>query len=238
MPGSHPMSGMLRAFALTMAVSAMTFSANNAHAQPTLTARPLAPLNTVKVPLPSNLGDFIKDRQAAIALGKAFFWDMQAGSDGLTACATCHWHAGADARIQNTLGLPKANPHNTTLRSAVSKLTESDFPFVRVDDPNTDDDAVSPFAKVWENREEIVGSKGVENRKFVKIIPRQANEIGNPVPDPDFNLNGVNLRTVTSRNSPSVINAVFNHRNNWDGSASYYFNGVNNAGKFDPNARF
>ncbi len=47
----------------------------------------------------------------------------------------------------------------------------------------------------------------------------------------------MNIRTVTSRNSPSVINAVFNHRNNWDGSASFYFNGVNNAGKFDPDAR-
>ncbi len=45
------------------------------------------------------------------------------------------------------------------------------------------------------------------------------------------------MRTVTSRNSPSVINAVFNHRNNWDGSASFFFNGVNGAGKFDPNAR-
>ncbi len=197
----------------------------------------LAPLKSVKVPLPSNLNDFIQDRQAAIALGKAFFWDMQAGSDGLTACATCHWHAGADARIQNTLGLPNDNPHKITLRNPVSKLQEWEFPFVRVDDPNTTDDVVSPNAKVVENREEIVGSKGVERRSFVRIVNGQAVEIGNTVPDPDFSTRGVNLRTVTTRNSPSVINAVFNHRNNWDGSASFYFNGVNNAGKFDPNAR-
>src|SRR5262245_17797871 len=31
-------------------------------------------LKTVRVPLPEEIGDFIKDRQAAIALGKAFFW--------------------------------------------------------------------------------------------------------------------------------------------------------------------
>ncbi len=212
----------------------LSMAAGRVDAQQTLVARPLAPLKSVKVPLPSNLNDFIQDRQAAIALGKAFFWDMQAGSDGLTACATCHWHAGADARIQNTLGLPNDNPHKITLRNPVSKLQEWEFPFVRVDDPNTTDDVVSPNAKVVENREEIVGSKGVERRSFVRIVNGQAVEIGNTVPDPDFSTRGVNLRTVTTRNSPSVINAVFNHRNNWDGSASFYFNGVNNAGKFDP----
>ncbi len=222
---------------IAMAVTAICAASHSAHAQQTLVARPLAPLNTVKVPLPSNLDEFIQDRNAAVALGKALFWDMQAGSDGLTACATCHYHAGADARINNTLGLPKDNPHDVSLRDTISKLTESDFPFVRVDDPNSDDDAVSPNAKVYEVREEIVGSKGVELRNFVKINPGRAVEAGNIEFDPKFNKNGANLRTVTSRNSPSVINAVFNHRNNWDGSASFYFNGVNRAGKDDPDAR-
>ncbi len=220
-----------------MLLVAAAWSANSAFAQPTLTARPLAPLNTVKVPMPSNIDEFVRNREAAVALGKALFWDMQAGSDGMTACATCHWHAGADARLQNTLGLPKLNPHDAQLRSPISKLKPSDFPFVKVDDPNSNDDAVSPNAVVVENREEIVGSKGVELREFVKAIPGQPVEIGNIKPDNTFNVNGVNIRTVTSRNSPSVINAVFNHRNNWDGSASFYFNGVNSAGKLDPNAR-
>jgi len=48
----------------------------------------------VPVPEPANFADFIRNRQAAIALGKALFWDMQAGSDGQTACATCHFSAG------------------------------------------------------------------------------------------------------------------------------------------------
>ncbi len=121
----------------------------------------------------------------------------------MTACATCHWNAGADGRISNTLGLPNDNPHKIKLRNPVSKLAEWEFPFVRVDDPNTADDVVSPNAKVVENREEVVGSKGVERRTFVRIVNGQAVELGNPVADPDFSTRGVNLRTVTSRNSPS-----------------------------------
>src|SRR5919109_296109 len=55
------------------------------------------------VPLPENLDDFIKDRKAAVQLGKALFWDMQVGSDGVQACASCHFHAGADNRSKNQL---------------------------------------------------------------------------------------------------------------------------------------
>jgi cytochrome c peroxidase len=69
------------------------------------------------IPEPPNLLEFIKDRQAAIALGKALFWDSQVGSDGVTACASCHFHAGADNRATNQLspGL-LATPMDTTLQ--------------------------------------------------------------------------------------------------------------------------
>lgn len=60
------------------------------------------PLNTVPVPLPANLSEFVRDVQAAKVLGKAFFWDQQAGSDNL-ACASCHFQAGADGRVKNQL---------------------------------------------------------------------------------------------------------------------------------------
>ncbi len=59
------------------------------------------PLNTIPVPLPADLDLYIKDRAAAIRLGKALFWDMQVGSDGVTACASCHYQAGADGRDKN-----------------------------------------------------------------------------------------------------------------------------------------
>src|SRR5947209_7608459 len=71
---------------------------------------PLVVLDTVppdplpaQVPEPPNLSDFVADKAAAIRLGKALFWDMQIGSDGATACATCHFHAGADSRSINQL---------------------------------------------------------------------------------------------------------------------------------------
>lgn len=37
------------------------------------------------------------------AMGKALFWDMQVGSDGVQACASCHYHAGADHRRTNQM---------------------------------------------------------------------------------------------------------------------------------------
>ena len=65
--------------------------------------RKLASLKTVSVPGPTaaELNDVVRDKAAAIALGKAFFWEMQFGSDGFTACATCHFNAGADSRTMN-----------------------------------------------------------------------------------------------------------------------------------------
>ncbi|MFM7830171.1 MAG: cytochrome c peroxidase, partial [Planctomycetaceae bacterium] len=46
----------------------------------------------------SRLEVLVRDPQLLVALGKAFFWDQQVGSDGQTACASCHFRAGADAR--------------------------------------------------------------------------------------------------------------------------------------------
>src|SRR4051812_22150504 len=59
-------------------------------------------LKGVPVPGPASLGDLVRDRKAAIVLGKALFWDTQAGSNG-QACASCHFHAGADNRTKNQL---------------------------------------------------------------------------------------------------------------------------------------
>jgi hypothetical protein len=40
-------------------------------------------LKHIPVPDPANLTAFVRNRAAAIALGKALFWDMQVGSDGV-----------------------------------------------------------------------------------------------------------------------------------------------------------
>src|ERR1051326_8734879 len=59
--------------------------------------RKLASLKTVPVPGPTaaELNDVVRNKAAAIALGKPFFGEMQIGRDGVTACATCHFNAGA-----------------------------------------------------------------------------------------------------------------------------------------------
>ena len=96
-------------------------------------------LKRVAVPVPSNLGTFVKDQNACVQLGKAFFWDMQAASDGAVSCGTCHFAGGADQRSKNTLH-PGANklfekgaPNST--------LTLSLFPFHLLSNPN---DRLSP----------------------------------------------------------------------------------------------
>ena len=57
-------------------------------------------------PTDRQLADLLKpgQRQTAIALGKALFWDRQLGSDG-QACASCHFHAGSDTRARGQLNL-------------------------------------------------------------------------------------------------------------------------------------
>ncbi len=206
-------------------------------------------LDTIPVPTPPDLGTYVADKDAAIALGKALFWDMQTGGDGKTACATCHWHAGADVRARNTLhpGAPGSTfGHQTSAGPALAAaalaefpgvnldLTSSDFPFHRLenmDHPESDSNPVTFDAK------KVVGSQGVISKKFLNIVE------GNPVDDgqttfhPVFNLDGTNVRQVTGRNTPTNINAVFFDRSFWDGRANRYFNGVNPFGNLDPDAK-
>src|SRR2546428_1546272 len=68
---------------------------------------PLSSLKSIPVPEPRNIARYIKDRNAAIALGKALFWDMAVGSDG-PAFGSCPLHSRADspAKNQPNPGLP------------------------------------------------------------------------------------------------------------------------------------
>jgi cytochrome c peroxidase len=200
----------------------------------------LAPLSTVPVPEPPNLSEFVRDREAAIRLGKALFWDMQVGSDGATACASCHFNAGADSRAINQIspGLLRVaadgspDPDNTfTLGKPNQQLIASDFPFRKLRNIN------DPNSKPLADSNDVASSQGVFNTRFVEVVPGSAVDSGVPVADPVFNVGGANVRRVAPRNTPSVINAVFNFRNFWDGRAQNDFNGVNPFGSRDPNAR-
>lgn len=198
----------------------------------------LRSLKGVMIPAPSNLDHFVRDRQAAIALGKALFWDMQVGSDGITSCATCHFHAGADSRSINTLApalLQKdrqrqASPDAQIGQGANHALKAADFPFHRLSNAN------DRQSRVVADSNDIVGSQGVLKEQFGQVVPRRAEETTQMLPDSAYQVNGVNTRRVAPRNSPSVINAVFYLRNFWDGRAQDVFNGVNPFGARDPNA--
>jgi len=180
--------------------------------------------------------NFIANRTAAFRLGKALFWDMQVGSDGVQACASCHFHAGADIRLKNQLspgilggdvafgnaGFPQFGANYT--------LQPSDFPFhERVEQDRQD-------VAVLRDVNDVVSSMGVVLSQFTDIRPGFAEDDMNPLIDPVFNVNGATVRRVEPRNTPTVINAIFNNDNFWDGRANNIFNGVNPFGHLDPDA--
>ncbi len=191
-------------------------------------ANAVAPLSTEPIPTPANLAAFIKDNDAAIKLGKSLFWDMQSGSDGRTACATCHFNAGADNRSTNQIN-PRGG--SFTLHGPNADLNASDFPFRKLADVN---DAASAVVSDTKN---VAGSQGVLPSAFDGIAEGSPFDLQTYAPtDPDFQVNGVNVRRSTGRNTPSAINAVFNFRNFWDGRAQNEFNGVNPFGNRDVSA--
>lgn len=193
------------------------------------------------VPTPSNLSKFVKNKAAAIALGKALFWDMQLGSDGITSCASCHFHAGADNRSKNqvspgllrlTQDLSAADTDTTfQTKRPNGQLNSSHFPLRKLSDINDRSSAV------LSDSNDVISSQGVIKERFDSIRPCSAQDNRTVVPDAIFNVNGINTRRVEPRNTPSTINAVFNLRNFWDGRAQDIFNGVNPWGRRDVNAR-
>jgi cytochrome c peroxidase len=225
--------------AVATAAAGTIFAAEYVKAQ---TADPPVPppLSTVPVPTPSNLSEFVVDQAKAIVLGKALFWDMQVGSDGVQACASCHFRAGADSRAKNQLspGLQRVsgdgspNPDYSTHKGHNYTLALSDFPFRLLSNPN---DRTSAVVR---DTNDIAGSQGVKFRKFLYVIPGVPIDATLFMDDPDgFKVNGLNVRRVEPRHTPTVINAVFNHRQFWDGRAQNVFNGVNPFGARDPHAR-
>jgi len=180
---------------------------------------PVIPISRVTL-LPAvrdDLLQYVVDLNAAVQLGKALFWDMQAGSDGKTACATCHFQAGADARTRNQLHPSFDQIWNTQAPNLLFNSTGSDFPFAI-------------------NNDNSAGSQGVR-KSTLKSIDSKGRETVALVADSVFSVNGKNVRQVTAVNAPTALNAVFNHRNFHNGRAQAEFNGVNPFGARDTSAR-
>ncbi|HXE14082.1 MAG TPA: cytochrome c peroxidase [Bryobacteraceae bacterium] len=209
--------------------------------------------------MPAELAEgagIIRNRQAAIALGKALFWDQQAGSDN-TACASCHYNAGADTRITNALN-PGSNDitantngtENTSGNANASgdftfgsnrsdtgsampghmlsgakadsnyTLKPSDFPMHKLSDETDRDSALISTTN------DRVGSQGTFDGIFDLVRRFGRKDRCSGYDAEVFHAGMLPARQVTARNSPSVIDAVFNHRQFWDGRANNMFNGV------------
>jgi len=208
---------------------------------------PIASLKTADKPVDSQLavgGRFVRDQRALVQLGKALFWDQQVGSDGQS-CGTCHFTAGADSRTKNQTspGL-KAVPVDTRFQNGLGPnhvISASDFPFHQLANP---DDRNS---RVIRDSNDVMSSAGVFNRQFQSVqgnpgglgndrpaFDRRAMDNCQSTPDTDgFRVGNTNVRRAEPRNTPTMINGMFNNRNFWDSRAQDVFNGVSPFGGRD-----
>lgn len=213
---------------------------------------------TTDVAAPNPLPAPYIGRFAAEVLGKALFWDMQVGSDGVQSCGTCHFNAGVDNRTKGQL-----NPNLTASPLGPTSTT------LEVKPPNTDVVANDfPFHKAAHDvlggafdKDDTMSSMGVSRfKQFVDIPPiggldvpataaiegsfGPASAIGGVrplAPDrgtlvPDLVPVNQGLRRVEPRNTPTFHGAAFNFDNFWDGRARSIFNGGSVFGPSDPTA--
>ena len=210
---------------------------------------------------PSNPDDYISDRQMAAVLGKALFWDMQLGSDGVQACASCHFSAGADTRTRDQLNPDHlggdtalevfrnrhlGTPPTAADQNANRDLVRTDFPTHRLKNQAIAGEPLLNPDNVARDTNDIVSSMGVRLRRFTDIptpgstafgaanngVRALLPDIGAAITDPIPIFQG--LRRVEPRNTPSIINAAFNYDNFWDGRARHDFNGGSVFGATDP----
>lgn len=207
-------------------------------------ASPVPPsLASIQLPVVPGLMDgdnpIVVDRNWGILLGKALFWDMNVGSDGV-ACGSCHFSAGADARTRNQFAPNKSRlPANATdpngfdpadsrgVNLSNYQLTAADFPLY--------------FNPTKPDTANAVASAGSFSGKFVKVRTHgSGDDVCEPYTgdqlDQTFNVGGIHTRRVEPRNAPTFINSVLFDRNFWDGRANHEFNGVNPFGPRDPDA--
>lgn len=211
------------------------------------------PVPLIGVPIPPVPGlvdsadPIVINKDKAIALGKALFWDVNVGSDGM-ACGSCHFSAGADARLKNQI-----NPGQKSIQASGQQFSQNlgysgsgadtgnggpnytlkfdDFPL---------HDYHNPFNKnsgLKRSTDDVVSSAGTFSGQFNNAKRfGDGNDQCSRAADAIFHVNGVGTRKVEPRNAPTVINSIFNHRNFWDGRANNIFNGSSPWGDRDPNA--
>ncbi len=190
---------------------------------------------------PGLVNGIVVDKNMAIALGKALFWDMNAGSDG-QACGSCHFHAGADARVKNQInpGEKSSKPSGQEFDILPSgngggpnyTVTLADFPLLQYPNPLDKTNSLPTFIT-----DDVVSSAGTFSGEFKGVTQFNGmNDTCDRSADPIFHVGITGTRRVEPRNAPTVINTGFNHRNFWDGRANNIFNGSSPWGDRDPTA--
>jgi cytochrome c peroxidase len=219
-----------------------------------------APLVAPRVPELDVGAGIIKDKAAAIALGKALFWDEQAGSDGM-ACASCHFSAGADNRTRNQLspgfldaafaGVGGDTKFGST-RSDTGAVSPGKMPSGAVADSNYDlkaadfplhqlEDYKDRNSRLITTTNDVVSSSGAYSTEFNRVKRFGKKDNCTKADGSIFHAGRFPARQVEPRNTPTTINAAFFHSNFWDGRANNLFNGVGVFGlrdiEGDPNKR-
>jgi len=219
-----------------------------------LTGVPLPPLDQAE------RATIVKSEAWLEVLGKALFWDSAVGGDG-NACASCHFNAGADPRLANQLspGLLRVDPagdgrfggiapptvvgrtRGGKVAGANVRLDASDFPFRVLADPTNRNSAIRY------DTNDVFSSQGVFDGTFIGLEGSTIRLVGGvhdfcgPGVDTIFRttIGGQprSVRKVEPRNTPTMINAAFFHRNFWDGRANNVFNGASPFGPRDRAAR-
>jgi len=201
-------------------------------------------LKNIKIPQTPGLLDgsspIIINKEKAIILGKALFWDTNVGSDGM-ACGSCHFHAGADSRVKNqlspagksTAAIDQVFDQSISGQQLGSNYTlkNTDFPFHQRENP------VSKLSAVTFNSDDVSSSSGTFSGEFNSASRTGTNHDNcSRSADSIFHVANTGTRRVEPRNTPTVINSIFNHRNFWDGRANNIFNGSSPWGDRDPDA--
>ena len=217
-------------------------------------------VNREGVPLP-NLNDYVKNITVATQLGKALFYEMATGSDGVQSCASCHFNAGADNRSQNQLNPnilrvkdirddyvkgyidASSDPDNTfEVNGPNYTLMRSDFPFVKdigsgLSNGKNVSKSGGTVSPAFGNSNDVASSQGVLLTYYNGLNSGGQIDKGTPLEDATFNVTSYSTRRVEPRNTPTVLNSVFNFSNFWDGRANNNFNSENPFGKQDKVAR-
>ena len=161
-----------------------------------------------------------------------------------TACRrarTCHFRAGADPRKKNQVspGLLRvvfqpdedrnssASRRPTTASTARGRTTRSAG--------RTSPSGSSRTPRTASRRSSRTRTTSCPRRACTtRSSARTAGRAPTPTASASGKAAGANVRRVEPRNTPTMINAVFNHRNFWDMRAQNLFNGVNPFGDRDP----